>query len=270
MSPSLKHIQPAAIPDLVRLGRDHDGGYVVAARSIDRATTLLSLGVNDDVSFETHAQARNPKLSCLCFDPTVSFGTLLWRSAKLLAVSGACLVALQMGPARRKFNFARRVYEFKRFFGGERNTLVRKWVSREDAANSISLQTMFEKLVPRTGKRDVFVKMDIEGAEYECLADLLPHLHRLTGLAIEFHNLDRHAQDVIDLIARFRSEMHVAHVHGNNFHGLVEGTDLPVALELTLVPKEYYGALPPSTREYPVAGLDMPNHHRYPDMRLAF
>ncbi|HNS26959.1 MAG TPA: hypothetical protein PKN91_02440 [Steroidobacteraceae bacterium] len=43
------------LPGMMRVGRDHDGGYVLPRDVIERSHTLLSLGVNDDWSFEEAA-----------------------------------------------------------------------------------------------------------------------------------------------------------------------------------------------------------------------
>ena len=48
--------QPAS--DLVRIGRDHDGGYLVSASDIENSQLLISLGVNDDWSFEEQFKKR--------------------------------------------------------------------------------------------------------------------------------------------------------------------------------------------------------------------
>ena len=39
--------------DLIRLGKDFDGGYLVSETDVERASVLISLGVFDDWSFET-------------------------------------------------------------------------------------------------------------------------------------------------------------------------------------------------------------------------
>ena len=38
--------------DLVRIGRDNDGGYLVSKSDIEKSDCLIGLGINDDWSFE--------------------------------------------------------------------------------------------------------------------------------------------------------------------------------------------------------------------------
>jgi hypothetical protein len=43
---------PIELDDLVRIGNDNDGGYVLSERQIEKTGTLLSFGINDDWTFE--------------------------------------------------------------------------------------------------------------------------------------------------------------------------------------------------------------------------
>lgn len=47
-----KIYQPFFCDDLIRLGRDNDGGYLVNRQDVLKTARLLSLGVEDDISFE--------------------------------------------------------------------------------------------------------------------------------------------------------------------------------------------------------------------------
>jgi hypothetical protein len=40
------------VKDLIRLAKDNDGGYLVTGPSVLKAAVLVSLGINDDWSFE--------------------------------------------------------------------------------------------------------------------------------------------------------------------------------------------------------------------------
>ena len=45
-------LKPFSCEDLVRVGRDYDGGYVVNLKDIQSADGLISLGISHDWSFE--------------------------------------------------------------------------------------------------------------------------------------------------------------------------------------------------------------------------
>ena len=48
--PNLFSIKQAT--DLIRIGRDYDGGYLVSKSDIEKTDELIGLGINDDWSFE--------------------------------------------------------------------------------------------------------------------------------------------------------------------------------------------------------------------------
>ena len=56
--------------DLVRLGKNNDGGYVVLKSSLKKYENLLSFGIAEDISFEKKFQEYNG-CSINCFDPSI-------------------------------------------------------------------------------------------------------------------------------------------------------------------------------------------------------
>jgi hypothetical protein len=54
----------------IRVGRPHDGGYVICMLP-DSYDLLLSCGIANDISFEQHMLYMNPNLRCIAFDGTI-------------------------------------------------------------------------------------------------------------------------------------------------------------------------------------------------------
>ena len=57
-----KKLLPIEIDDLVRIGRDNDGGYVLPQRIFNYCDGLLSYGINKDWSFEKEFFKKNLRL----------------------------------------------------------------------------------------------------------------------------------------------------------------------------------------------------------------
>ena len=269
MTLRMKDLQPVNLPDMVRLGRWDDGGYVVPLSSIKKAEILYSFGVNDDVSFEAEVKDVNEDIGIVCVDPSVSTQILTYRALKLLVKGTLYGLKGSWAPAAREFRFPKRVAEFSAFFRRPNVRFIKKrlWYSSDEA--SVNIQELFSP--DAIADRSVFVKMDIEGSEYRFIKQLYPFLDRITGIAVEFHDVDIHGDELARIVSSLKDKFYVAHVHGNNITGYVPATNIPMTLEVSFVSKRLYDAVPsPSEDDYPREGLDWPNHHAKPDMPISF
>ena len=66
-----KELKPDKLYDLIRVGKDNDGGYLVCKNSINKSDILISFGISDDFSFEENFKKFN-NVKTISFDPTVS------------------------------------------------------------------------------------------------------------------------------------------------------------------------------------------------------
>jgi hypothetical protein len=85
---------------MTRAGRDGDGGYVLPAAEMRDCDALLSLGVNDDWSFEQAFHAVRPR-PVDAYDPTVSRVGFLLRALKPLLVAPIALLRRPRPLVRR-------------------------------------------------------------------------------------------------------------------------------------------------------------------------
>ena len=79
-------------------------------------------------------------------------------------------------------------------------------------------------------QKPVFIKCDIEGWEYRILNDLIAYESQISGMVIEFHDVDLHRTKIENFIEIFSLEL--VHIHPNNHSGIDENGD-PLVLELT-------------------------------------
>ena len=68
--------------DLLRLGSQSDGGYVLSNKIIKKADFLLSFGLGDNFKFESDLKKRNPRLKIYVYDHTIHFFYWFWKSIR--------------------------------------------------------------------------------------------------------------------------------------------------------------------------------------------
>lgn len=250
--------KPSHRDDLIRIGSDHDGGYVVTKNSLHQSDFLVSLGISYDWTFEEQFSQLN-QCEIHCYDHSIDFFFFLKLSVndikqRILLRIPKINMNVVLLPVRYKTFFVNSRRHFKEKVGG----------LREGEAN-------FEKIFSRIADdRKVFLKMDIEGSEYEALDGLEGFYHRIQGLVIEFHDVDTLFDSVHAHIQRLKTCFDIVHVHVNNAGGIsVDGT--PCVIEVTFENKRIFpGSSRLSSRQYPVFGLDSPNNRYVMDCNLRF
>ena len=75
--------------DLIRLGKDNDGGYLIGLSTVKKTETLISLGIHDEWSFEKDFQKLNHKTKIFLYDDILSYSFLIKKflSAKYIVNS---------------------------------------------------------------------------------------------------------------------------------------------------------------------------------------
>lgn len=275
---SLTPIRPIALDDLTRLGRDNDGGYVVSRRSIERTRVLLSFGVSDDWSFERDFATSAPEVRLLAFDGSISPRTFSHRALFGLLYAGRGLVRGRVSEVREGVRDATEQRalqaDFHSFFSAPRHQFLSSFVGDRSAFGRITLQEIFDRYVEpysAAEQADVFIKMDIEGAEYRVLPTLYGAANRISGLAIEFHDCDLLWERFVEITARLQESFVVVHVHGNNYDPLIPGTTTPRTLEVTFINRSLVPPTAPwSEARFPIDGLDQPNNRTRDDYHLSF
>lgn len=212
--------KPQVKTDLIRLGRDFDGGYVVAQRSINEADALISMGVNDDWSFEKQFIKLN-SIPVNAYDHTVT--PKFWRNYVL----GSFYQALIPTKARlRRFVLDFLVFiDYNRFF--KKDVIHFRQKIGLNKNGDISVKDVISKF---PDDFNIFFKIDIEGGEYRILDELIDYQDRLSGLAIELHDCDLHKDKILAFLSKFK--LSVANIHPNNFAG-VDINDDPLVVEMT-------------------------------------
>ena len=243
-----RQFQPTATYDLIRLGRNHDGGYLVDPTSVTKAESLISFGLSTDWSFEKDFLGKN-NVPLLAYDGTIAARHLFRRVMKNL-------LRIRL---RKLFSSGRILMDYYSFFKPPR---VHHHLNiGYDSRKSISPSSLLKKENPAT---PLFIKMDIEGSEYRVLNDLLEHSSSISGLVVEFHDVDLHRERILSFLEEF--PLALVHTHSNNCGQLVDLSGDPITLELS------FSAFPTETASQPSIPhpLDQENCPREKDLPLRF
>ena len=219
---------------LIRLGNDYDGGYLVDEQTVHDAQYLISIGIGYDWSFEKHFYKLN---NCNVFSYDGSVGSKFF-SAKIKHRIKSFLKVPTFNYLKKTIWWILLPLRFYYFFSNfgisskiKHNELfVSNDHLHEKQENYISIDEIFNNL---SLDAKVFLKIDIEGAEYALLESIIKAQSRLTSLAIEFHNLDDDRYlELESFIDSF--ELVLSHTHVN-IAGKINNNNMASVIELTFV-----------------------------------
>lgn len=204
--------------ELVRLGRQCDGGYVVPLDLINN--NLLTCGISNEISFEQDYLKHVSAPNIHCFDGTIA-------------------------------NFPS-------------NELSFNWhkinIGSHDTDKDVSLNTIFDKCFKTA--TDIFVKMDIEGAEYSVFSTFNSKIFdKINCLVLEVHNIQHRYNEFLNLMNLLLEHFVLIHKHDNNNGHYFTDNNITYCdvYELTFVNKKYISTLEESTIKLPIPGLDFNN-----------
>ena len=136
-----------------------------------------------------------------------------------------------------------------------------------------------ENFIKRNGhenRRNMILKMDVEGAEYDFIEQVdLKTLEQFDQMTFEFHDvitvidLER-ANRMISCFKKLNRTHQVIHVHGNNNGQVItyEGGIYPELLEVTFANRNNYEFVDEEIN-LPLRNLDSPNLPQYPEIILG-
>lgn len=263
------HLAPVCC-NLERIGNDGDGGYVVASDSLKNSRGLVSLGIASEWSFDSAFLKRQPNCVYLACDRGSGFLVHAYS-----AIRG--LVRLERGWFRSSLSLARTALKFLQLVPpvslSVRRKFIRKWVKAQvvDVKRDVAFGDVISSIASISGTKGVFLKMDIEGGEYEIIPEILrsevnfPGL--FCGLCIEVHDINRREADFLDKMDLLLQYFSIVHIHANNC--VAVKSDFPDVIEMTFVPR-----LNPDIQirnlSLPIYGLDFPNDPRLDEITLQF
>ena len=242
--------------NLIRVGPKKDGGYIIDKRVIKKSKTVITCGLNDDWEFEKHYLKINPESNVIAYDHTVN--KKFWK--KRFKKDFLALIMLKKITINKIIDVFKFV-DYKLFF--RKNVHIsKKVVLKKKRINEISIKEILDE------KKDVVIKIDIEGDEYKILDAINKEQEKINLLIVEFHNVSKN----INKIKKFllNSKFRIIHLHGNNYGGIDKFKN-PNVIEATLLnSRKFFVNKQKSTQKYPIVGLDYKNLKRREDINLKF
>ncbi|MGA3228056.1 MAG: hypothetical protein ABSC65_30120 [Acidobacteriaceae bacterium] len=255
----LNFLAPLVVTDLIRIGRENDGGYGVPETLIREAEILVSMGINDDWSFDEECRKLNPDLRVHAYDFTISRQFFVKRLQ--MAMIGVCLGHTSLRVLRKRWHVLK---SYDRFFRGPVRHFEERIYNRIDRPYDTTLSRVFE----RADSNKIVLKVDIEGSEYRIIDAIVEFADRIVGLIVEFHDTDPLRPVFVDGIRKLRQHFEIVHVHANNTEGIASD-QLPELLEVTFVKRTRHQTLQRRT-VLPLDGVDAPNIPGLPNYQMRF
>jgi len=260
-------IELLQINDLIRIGRNFDGGYVISESLMKNSSLLLSFGINDDWSFEEDFCNRNG-VKCYAFDFSIDKNTFLKKALKEINFFfGDIIKRKKISNSRLKMvreNFVLH-NKFNVFF--KSNFFFSYGIDKITQGKFKKLDDILSKYFEN--KENIFLKLDIEGCEFYVIDDVLNNKQKFHGLAMEIHNIQDCKKDFDQLIKKINQHFYIYHVHANNYGNMQTENDFPGVIEISCIRKDLVSKpfFYENWSHLPIENLDFPNDPNSPDFK---
>jgi hypothetical protein len=223
-----------------RIGKNNDGGYVIATLP-DTYDLLISGGVSNDISFEEQLLELYLNLICYAFDGTVS---------EL--------------PNNNNNN---RIHFYKKNLGDSNNDNLTNLHEYIEPCNNIFMKIDIEghefRIMPTIIEKNLMNKIKQLVIEIHSPADIHMFPDYFNGLS------DIDNNKMFDLLNKINNTHTLVHFHANNGCKLqeIDGIKLPHVFELTYIRNDFVSKKIKNTEPLPTI-LDMKNDINKDDYRL--
>ena len=185
----------------MRLGSSRDGGYLIDKRLL--GNDLLTFGISGDWKFEKDWK-RLSETSCRIVAFDGSIGAVKFLVDAVTSSFRVHKPDLIMRNWQVLFDYFRILKTQTSFH----------WKFVVQGITDRAHETFTNALQNYRLTQPVFLKMDIEGNEYELLDAIIDHKAALIGIAIEFHNPLANIEAIKDFVSGI--DMNITNVHVNN------------------------------------------------------
>ncbi len=200
---------------VIRIGAVRDGGYFVTKRLVEDSNFLISGGISYNVAFEKDFWDINRNTKLIMIDGSFNIFTYLLRPFYWMIFKRSFLMKIggliDMLYLKKKAIF------------------LKKYLSPVFSLNQIFDAHIKQEMMG-------YLKLDIEGAEYALLDDIISYKNRLTGVSIEFHDVPNHILEINDFVSKL--QMKAIGININETGGL-NAASIPNVIELCFAAEQY-------------------------------
>ena len=256
-------LKPLKNLNLVRLGRNHDGGYVVDNSIVKKCNTLITFGLGPDWSFELDFIKMNKEVKIYMYDYSVTSSPYIKEIIKYIRRFLTFRSTIKSVSDRFKY-----LKDYLDFFKIKNVSFFKEKIAFPIKEK---IDTDIDKVFSRIPHNEkVVLKSDIEGSEYEVIDQIVSYSDRIEMLIFEFHWLDKNEEIFLESVKKLQNHFDIIHIHGNNHFDKLP-TGLPVIIEMTLLNKKHNMN---KDKEYvlsfPIKGLDYSNNPFKEDLSFSF
>ena len=246
--------------ELIRLGSIDDGGYVLPLNDIVSSDVLISFGISDNWDFEKDfSKISDAKI--LAYDHSIDANFWKLKFKKDLIN----FLKLKIFKPKKIYKMIQYI-DFLLFFRfKKKNQFFLKKIGNNNEC--VNIEEIVSNHINKKNK--IFLKIDIEGSEYEILDQIVSIKDKIQGLIIEFHNVSENLHTIENFLKKIKDYLNLVHIHANNYSAK-EANQFPEALELSISSINLKNLDLDDFREYPIRGLDFPNSKRSLDIKFDF
>ena len=255
-------LRPIKTYELVRLGRNMVGGYIVDLGMIKKTDNLITLGFGPEWSFESDFLKMKNNCNVYIYDhnlSSISYFKDIWRYLRRFLLLRTSYHAL-----KSRFDA---FIKYKKFFNQNN---VKFYSEKINFPTKEKNESDLKKVLSRVKDNSkVIFKIDIQSFEYKIIDQLIENSDQINMMAIQFYWINKNEESFIDSIKRLKSSFEIIHIHANNHHGKLEN-GLPIMLEITFLNKKFVSRTNEFVNDFPIKDLDYSSHPDREDISFSF
>ena len=246
--------------ELIRLGSIDDGGYVLPLKDVRNSDVLISLGISDNWDFEKDF-SKISEVRILAYDHSIDSNFWISKFKKDLIK----FFKLKIFKPKKIYKMIQYI-DFLLFFRfKKKNQFFLKKIG--NTKECVNIKEIVSSNIHENDK--IFLKIDIEGSEYEILDQIVSIKDKIQGIVIEFHNVSKNLHIIENFLKKIKDYLNLVHIHANNY-SVKEVNQFPESLELSISSINLMNLDLDDFREYPIRDLDFPNSKRSLDIKFDF